>query len=249
MHAIASLRRYAAAAALISAGLVVAGCSQHSGAPSQKAPAASTQASANEPAAQKQLQLYKTLVAEHKNKFAAPVGQQIVRKFPGTSAAAEVQKTLPKVQADAKAEAEHQRLANLWYYQTGNVDGLQHTATIYASPRSVHSVQLILRRHVKWGLSVYLFAPEGSKGFVCKGNCDIPMHFDGKREVWKGYLPTAGKEPAMFIKHGKRFIAAMKKAKVITMEPTLQGHGKKTLKFEVGGFNPARFKPLPKKKK
>ena len=228
----------------MTACLLAAACSQQGAAP-PAAPSASAQAAANEAAADKELKLYQQMLAEHSEALAAPVGEEIVRKYPGTSAAAEVRKTLPQVQATVKAKAEHERLANLWYYQTANVDGMQHTASIYSAPASANSVRLVLRRHVKWGQSGYLFAPDGSKGFVCKGECNVVMRFDGKRETWKAYLPKTG-EPAMFIKDDKRFIAAMQKAKVIEMDVTGREHGKQTLKFEVGGYDPAKFLPLPK---
>ncbi|MGH8191387.1 MAG: hypothetical protein ACREP2_08065 [Rhodanobacteraceae bacterium] len=226
------------------AAVVLAACSQQAPAPAA-APAASARAEANDAAADKELKLYQQMLAEHRDVLAAPVGQEIVRKYPGTPAAAEVEKTLPQIEATAKAKAEHERLANLWYYQTANVDGQQSTASIYSSPRSANSTRLVLRRHVKWGQSVYLFAPDGSKGFVCKGSCSLVMHVDGKREVWKAYLPKTG-EPAMFIQDDKRFIAMLKKSKVITMDVETKDHGKQTLKFEVGGYDPAKFLPLPK---
>jgi hypothetical protein len=226
--------------------VLVSACSQQSPAP-PAAPSASAQAAANEAAAQNELKLYQQMLDEHSDELAAPVGQEILQKYPGTSAAAEVQKTLPQVAARAKAKGEHDRLANLWYYQTADMDGLQHTASIYASgkPRS-EAARLVLRRHRKWGQSVYLFAPDGSKGFVCKGTCRIVMHVDGKRETWKAYLPKTG-EPAMFIEDDKRFLARLEKAKVITMDIESKDHGKETRKFEVGGFEPSKFKPLPKK--
>jgi hypothetical protein len=230
--------------ATLAAGLLLAACSQQ--APTPAAPSASAQAAANAAAAAKELKLYQDMLAQHAENLAIPVGQEIVAKYPGTPAAIEVGKTLAQIEASAKAKAEHERVADLWYYQTANVEGLQHTASTYSEPRSANSVRLVLRRHVKWGLSVYLFAPDGAKGFVCKGNCNVVMRFDGKREVWKAYLPPTG-EPAMFIKDDTRFIAAMQKAKVIEMDVTTKDHGQATLKFEVGGYDPAKFTPLPKK--
>jgi hypothetical protein len=229
---------------VVLAALAISACSQQGEAP-PAAPSASAQAAANEAAADKELKLYQQMLAEHSDVLAAPVGEEIVQKYPGTSAAAEVQKTLPQIQATAKAKAEHDRLANLWYYQTANVDGMQHTASTYSVPRSADSVRLVLRRHVKWGESVYLFAPDGSKGFVCKDLCNVVMRFDGKRETWKAYLPETG-EPAMFIKDEKRFMAALQKAKAIDMDVTSREHGKETLKFEVGGYEPSKFLPLSK---
>jgi hypothetical protein len=229
-----------------SAILLLAGCSQQ-GPATPAAPSASAQAAANDAAAAKELKLYQDMLAKGAENLAAPVGQDIVQKYPGTPAAAEVQKTLAQVEATAKSKAEHERLAALWWYQTANVQGLQHTASIYASgtPRA-DAIRLVLRRHVKWGQSAYLFEPDGSKGFVCKGNCNVVMRFDGKREAWKAYLPPTG-EPAMFIKDDKRFIAALQKAKVIEMDVTTKDQGKQTLKFEVGGYDASKFLPLPKK--
>lgn len=221
------------------------GCSQQAPTP-PAAPSASAQAAANATAAAKELKLYQDMLDKHAENLAAPVGQDIVAKYPGTPAAAEVQKTLAQVEATAKAKTEHDRLAALWYYQTANVDGNQSTASTYSEPRGADSVQLVLRRHVKWGESAYLFAPDGSKGFVCKDLCNVTMRFDGKRESWKAYLPKTG-EPAMFIKNDKGFTAAMQKAKVVEMDVTTRDHGKQTLKFEVGGFDPAKFARMPKK--
>lgn len=225
--------------------VALAGCSQQGPTP-PAAPSASAQAAANEAAADRELKLYQDMLARHAEDLAAPVGQDIVQKYPGTSAATEVQKTLAQVEATAKSKAEHERLASLWYYQIANVDGMQSTASIYSAPASANSVRLVLRRHVKWGQSAYLFAPDGSKGFVCKDLCNVAMRFDGKHENWKAYLPKTG-EPAMFIKDDKRFITAMQKTKTIEMDVTSREHGKETLKFEVGGYDPAKFAPLPKK--
>lgn len=239
--------RFVSLALATVAVLAMGACSQQ-GPATPASPAPADQAAANEAAAAKMQKLYQQMLDEHAEALAAPVGEELVRKYPGTAAAAEVEKTLAKVQATAKAKTEAKRLADLWWYQTANVEGLQHTASIYESgkPRS-EGVRLVLRRHVKWGQSVYLFAPDGSKGFVCKGNCNIVMHFDGKRENWKAYLPETG-EPAMFIRDDKRFIKAMEKAKVIEMDVTLKDHGERTLKFEVGGFDPDKFLTLPAKK-
>lgn len=230
--------------ATLAASMLMAACSQQSPAP-PAAPSASAQAIASDAAAASELRLYQDMLARHAEDLAAPVGEEIVRKYPGTPAATEVRKTLAQVEAAARAKVEQARLASLWYYQTANVDGEQSTASTYSEPRSADSTRLVLRRHAKWGLSVYLFAPDGSQGFACKDLCNVTMRFDGKRETWKAYLPKTG-EPAMFIKEGKAFIAAMQKAKVIEMDVTTRDHGRQTLKFEVGGYDPSKFSPLPK---
>lgn len=246
MPAIAHVRIASCLIVVLAAIALAAGCSQQGAAP-PAVPSASARAAANEAAAESDFKLYQQMLAEHSEALAAPVGEEIVRKYPGTAAAAAVGKSLPQVQATAKAKANEERLAALWWYQTANVEGLQTTASMYSTqPSGSNRVRLVLRRHVKWGESVYLFAPEGSKGFVCKDLCNVVMRFDGKREVWKAYLPKTG-EPAMFINDTKRFIAAMQKAKVIEMAVTSKEQGAETLTFEVGGYDPAKFRPLPKK--
>lgn len=220
---------FAAAAAVLAVG-----CTPKS-APST-APSAATQS-----AATVQLKLYQQLSAEQKPQLAVLVAEDIVRKYPGTSAAAEVQTALPAL----KFKAEHAKLAALWLYQTVNQDGLQYTAGIYSSQPSGldNRVELILRRHAGWPQSVYLYGQGG--GFVCRKVCDLVMRVDGQREVWKAYLPETG-EPAMFIKDDKGFIAALSKAKVIEMEVMIKDHGPETLRFDVGGYDPSKFPSLPK---
>lgn len=217
------------------AALMIAGCSQKSA--SSTAPSTATRAAANG-----KLKLYQQLLTEKKPGLAALVGEEIIQKYPGTSAAAQVQKALPEI----KAKAKHDKLAALWLYQTVKRGGLQYTATIYSSQPSGldNRVQLILRRHVGWPQAAYLFGH--GRGFVCANVCNLVMRVDGKREVWKAYLPKTG-EPAMLIKDDKRFIAAMSKAKVIEMDVTTKDHGPETLKFEVGGYDASKFLSLPKK--
>ncbi|HEX6613259.1 MAG TPA: hypothetical protein VF022_05280 [Rhodanobacteraceae bacterium] len=208
------------------------------------APAIQQHANAQQ-AAQK-LKLYRQMLDAHRDDLAAPIGEEIVGDYPNSPAAAEVQKTLPGIQAKAKAKAEADRLAALWLYQTGmQSGGKQITASISSGkPGGAAAVRLILRRHSKWGQSVYLFG--SGRGFVCKGQCEVPMRFDGRPEQWKAYLPRTG-EPALFIKDDSRFIKAMEKARTIEMDVVTRDHGKERLSFEVGGFAPGKFPELPKK--
>lgn len=224
--------------------LLLSGCSQ-APAPAPTQSATPGQAAPNNAEAAKKLSLYNAMLKDHRDDLAAPIGEEIVSDYPGSPAAAEVQKTLPGIQAKAKARAERDRLAGLWLYQTGmQSGGKQVTASISSSkPAGEAAVRLILRRHSKWGQSVYLFG--SGKGFVCKGQCEVPMRFDGKPEKWKAYLPKTG-EPALFIKDDSRFIKAMQNARVIEMDVVSRDHGKETLRFEVGGYDPARF-PEPTK--
>jgi len=223
---------------------LASGCSQApTPAPAQNATPG--QAAPNSADAAKKLSLYNAMLKASRDDLAAPIGEEIVSDYPNTPAAAEVQKTLPGIQAKARATAERDRLAALWLYQTGTQSGgKQISASIGSKSGGEAAVRLILRRHSKWGQSVYLFG--SGHGFVCKDQCDVPMRFDGKPEKWKAYLPKTG-EPALFIKDDARFIKAMGQAKVIEMNVVTKDHGKQMLTFEVGGYDPAKFPKLPKK--
>lgn len=229
---------------LLALGLGLAACSQN-GTPPAASNAADQQNAHAQEAAQK-LALYQQMLASHRDDLAAPIGEEIVNDFGDTPAAAAVRKTLPGIEAQAKAKAESDRLAALWSYQTGmQSGGKQISASIQSSkPAGDAAVRLILRRHSKWGQSVYLFG--SGHGFVCKGRCNVPMRFDGKPQSWKAYLPKTG-EPALFINDDSRFIKAMSKARVIEMDVDSAERGRETLTFEVGGYDPARFPELKSK--
>ncbi|GLQ99624.1 hypothetical protein GCM10007863_40440 [Dyella mobilis] len=226
--------------------LAVAACSQQGqNAPSQ-ADAAKAQAQVEANEANTQLQNYRQLLQAKNDEMAAELGQDIVQHFPNTDAAKEVQQTLPEVEQRAKAATEKRRLAALWTYQVGPMEGgTQSTASLFSErPSGDHAVRLILRRHTKWGQSVFMFGP--GHGFVCKGNCVIQAQFDGKPHPLRAFLPTTG-EPAIFIRDDKPFIEAMEKTKRITMDVEMQDGGKQTLVFETGGYDPSKWTDLGKK--
>lgn len=233
-----SLKLFFTAVLVFAAMLVIAGCTPKT----DSSASTSAPTAASETAAANELTLYQQQLAANKPNLAALVGEQIVQKYPGTAAALEVQKALPAL----KARARHEKLAALWLYQTETMDGLQYTAAIYSSEPSGldNQVQLVLRRHVGWPQSAYLYGH--GNGFVCKKVCNLVMRVDGKPEIWKAYLPQTG-EPAMFIEDDKGFIAELSKAQVIEMDVTTKDHGPETLKFEVGGYDPSKFLSLPKK--
>lgn len=198
--------------------------------------------------ARDKLSMYQRLVQLKNYPLAVPIGQEIEQDFPHTQAAAEVRKSLPGIEAKASAQTEKRRLANKWTYQVAPMEGgEQSTATIESDPPTgPGQVQLVLRRHSQWGQSVYLYAQDKA-GFVCKGQCDIVMHVDGKRHVIKGYKPNGG-EPALFITKDKAFVHTLEHAKKITMQVTLKHLGRETLTYEVGGFDPSQWKTVKKAK-
>src|SRR5699024_3086328 len=131
--------------------------------------------------------------------------EQIRSKYPQSDAARQMAEKLPDLKARVKKQTEEKRLAGLWLYQMSPMaGGKQSTAVIKNSKPGDVEVRLTLRRQSSWGTSVFLYdAPD--KGFVCHKLCNVVMHFDGKRHVYKGYLPD-GDEPAMFIKQTRSFL-------------------------------------------
>jgi hypothetical protein len=226
--------------------LAVAACSQQGqNAPSQ-ADAAKAQAQVEANEANAQLQTYRQMLQIKNDEMAAQLGQEIVQHFPNSDAAKEVQQTLPDVEQRWKETSEKRRLAALWTYQVGPMEGgTQSTASLFSErPSGDRAVRLVLRRHTKWGQSVFMFGT--GHGFVCKGNCVIQAQFDGKPHPLHAFLPTTG-EPAIFIRDDKPFIEAMEKTKRITMDVEMQDGGKQTLVFETGGYDPSKWSEVGKK--
>jgi len=229
---------------LLAAAVLAAACSKNEA----PAPAAAPAAPAADPRLTKALELYRQLQQEKNWELAAPIGREIVEKYPGTPAAKEVQETLTDTSAKADAIVTRRRLERLWIYQSGKESGgEQNTASIYSSDASDRDrVRLILRRHSAWGQSAYLFG--SGKGFECRGTCTLSARFDDQPQKLKAYLPPTG-EPALFIEDDKAFIAKLTKAQKITVDVTEKGKAPRTLTFEVGGFDPAKFPPLAKGRK
>ena len=154
------------------AAWLLAGCSQ-GGAP---APTAEEQQARTQAAdAARNLDTYRQLLRINNDEMAVTMGKDIVKRFPDSEAAKEVQKTLPAIEKRYTEVSEKRRLAGLWLYQVAPMSGgTQSTATIENSePAGGDRVRLVLRRHTSWGQSVFLY---GSKpGFVCRGNCTIAV--------------------------------------------------------------------------
>lgn len=230
--------------------LVFLGACSSSQAPQQAAPTAAPAPATPpvDPAQAKELALYRQLLQGEQWELAAPIGKELVEKYPGSAAAAEVQKTLADVTAKATAAIAQRRLTALWIYQSGKESGGdQVTASIYSSDQNPDArVRLILRRHSKWGQSAYLFG--GGKGFECKDVCNLDAKFDDTPAKIAAFLPDTG-EPAIFIKDDKAFIAKLAAAQKLTIKIVEKGKGARTLTYEVGGYDAAKFPQLARAKK
>lgn len=226
--------------------LLICGCSQQGG--GATAPAASAQAPAADAAAAQDLDTYRQLVRIHNDEMATTFGEKIVHDYPDSAAAKEVQQTLPQISKRYRENAEKNRLAGLWLYQVSPMaGGTQSTAVIYSSkPAGADKVRMVLRRHTQWGQNAFLFG--SGKGFACKGTCTLPAVVDGKTMGIKAFAPPSG-EPALMISNDKAFIALLEKAQKISLTVTRKdGNRSEELVYEVGGFDPAKWLPLPRKK-
>lgn len=220
---------------------LLAGCSQQSGTSAPDAEQQQAQSQATD--ATRNLETYRQLLRIHNDEMAVTMGQDIVKRFPNSDAAKEVQQTLPEIEKRYTEASEKSRLAGLWLYQVSPMaGGTQSTATIANG-----GVQLVLRRHTSWGQSVFLYGRK--PGFVCRGNCTIAGTVDGKPAHIMAFAPSTG-EPALMIRDDKAFIAILQKAKKITLDVTLaDGDKKQTLIYEVGGFDPAKWASVGNQKK
>ena len=229
--------------ALPLAALLLAACSPS---PEPAPQSSAAPVSAADAQAAKELDLYRDLLKQQSWELAAPIGKEIVARFPQSPAAKEVGQTLADTTARATALVTRRRLERLWSYQSGKESGgTQDTASIYSSD-SGDRVRLVLRRHSEWGQSAYLFG--SGKGFDCRGTCTLNVKFDDQpAQKLKAYLPPTG-EAAIFISDDRGFIARLAKAQKIRIDVAEKGRQPRTLTFEVGGFDAARFPPLAKGK-
>ena len=232
--------------------VMLAACSGGNSPPPSSAPAATPAAapSPNETQAAQEAALYEQMRASGSWDIALTLGNEVVGKFAGTQAAAQVQATIGEVRAKGEAQANQKRLARLWVYTaTPEAGGTQYAAAIpskNALGGGGAKVRLVLRQHPKWGQSVYLLLDDAK--FDChKGCATLPVSFDGApAQHMKATIPPTG-EPALFIDDDKGFIAKLQKAQTVAVTATIKGLGEKTLEFEVGGYDPAKLPQKPKK--
>jgi len=231
---------------------VLTACSTGTPPPPAQAPQA-TQAATDAKAA-KELTLYDQMRASQSWDLATSLGEEIVKKYPASPAAATVKQTLDDVRAKGVAQRDSRRLARLWAYAaTPEGKGTQYTAAIEskeplksaASAKDAERIRLVLRQHPQWGQSVYLLL-DNAKFDCSKGCATLPVRFDdAPAQRMKATIPPTG-EPALFIDDDKGFIAKMLKAKSVAIDATIKGEGAKTFVFEIGGYDATKLPKSPK---
>ena len=200
--------------------------------------------------AAERMKMYDQMRTTERWDLAAGLGEDIVAKFPGTPAAAEIQKTLPDIRQRVAAAAEARRIARLWTYnQVKEAKGVQYTAYVLAAGSPAQEgpdrVRLVLRQHPEWGQSVYLL--RDASGFTCGAKCTVGVAFDDEpAQTLPATKPPTG-EPALFIDPDVAFIAKLVKAKKVKIGTQWADQGKRTLEFEVAGLDLAKLPNPPKK--
>jgi hypothetical protein len=235
--------------------LTVLGACSGSNPPPSPAQTAAAAKAAIEAKADNALKLYEQMRTSGSWDLATSLGDELLKKYPNTPAAAQVQKTLPEMRAKAAEQGETRRLARLWAYNAvPETGGTQYTAAIASkqplknadAKHKTRRIRLVLRQHPKWGQSVYLLLDDAT--FDCRKGCaTLPVHFDdAPAQRMKATIPPTG-EPALFIDDDKGFIAKMQKAKSVAIDVTIKDDGDETVAFEVGAFDPAKLPSKPKK--
>jgi hypothetical protein len=210
---------------------------------------------ANEAKAANEFKLYEQMRASASWDLAVSLGDEVLKKYPGTAAAAQTQQTIADVHAKADAQRESRRLARLWAYNAvPEAGGTQYTGAVESKqplkastdPKDPRRLRLVLRQHPQWGQSVYLLLDNAT--FDCRKACvTLGVRFDdGKTEQMKATIPPTG-EPALFINDDKGFIAKMQQAKTVAIDVSIREGGDETVIFEVGGFDPGKLPNKPKK--
>lgn len=221
----------------VSMVLSLAACGP-SAAERQAAAQAAAAAALERDAAQQQA-LFQRSLDSGNIEIAAAYGEVILARYPGTRAANAIAPMYVKVKAQADAVRQQQRLQSLWTYQTSPLaGGTQRTATITSDDAGTPRVQLVLRAHTEWGLSVFLLPATDT--FRCN-RCTASLRADDGMTRTIAVTKSSSREnPALFIDNEKGFLNALAKAASLTLEVPVEG-GMRTLHFQVGGYQAQRF--------
>lgn len=205
----------------------------------QRAAAQAAAAAKAEREAAEQTVLYQRNLDAGEIELAAAYAELIMARYPRSQAAQRIAPGFAAIREQAQAAKETRRLEALWTYQTSAVGGgTQRTATIYSEDGASPHVQLVLRQHTKWGLSVFLLP--GSDIFRCT-RCTATLKTDqGAGRVIAVTKSTSRENPALFIDDEKALLRLLETAQQVTIEVPVND-GQRCLKFSVAGYQPKRF--------
>jgi hypothetical protein len=201
-----------------------------------------------EAAANAQARNYEQAVAAGQYELAQAYANQLLHDSPDTVAANEVRTTLADTSLKADEARDKHRLTQLWTYNTELLEGggdnnVVYSAAIYATKDPNFNgdetpVRLVMRRHPKWGRSVYLVLDHGE--FDCAPGCKVPVQFDDEPAKMMSSSKSDQNKQAMFIDDEETIRDALDKIRAITIKTSVDGRPR-TLTFEVGGFDRAQL--------
>ena len=231
---------------LLGAMLAVGGC-QDAGDP------AGRMSAADQAAARSLQSAYEAARAQQDWLGAEARADELRQRFPDSEAEQAIASSLGDVRRQAEALRDTQRLREAWTYQSAAVDGgTQRTATLYSRtppagddmPAITPDAQLVLRDHPAWGRSAYLLLAQSR--FACPPPCAMQIAFDGgEPKRFAGKQADSGKGPALFVEDDEAFVKALDAAREVKFVLPEGSGAVRTLVFEVGGFDPARYARQP----
>ena len=174
--------------------------------------------------------------------LALSYANELQRTAPNSVPAHEVQATLADTSIHADEARDKRRLAALWAYNLEPInygsDGVVVSAYIYSDhksdPEGSAPVRLVLRRHPKWGRSVYLVLDQGE--FDCAPGCKVLVRFDDQPAHDFAATKSLQNRSALFIDDEETIRNALDKIRVVSIS-TRVADTPRLLRFEVGGFD------------
>lgn len=176
--------------------------------------------------------------------------QQLLAEHPDSPEAAAVKEQLPTMIDTAALRAAQRR----WSY-TESEDPMSSRKAKQATTSSTNEVEfgspyagrqrarLTLRRHPRHGTDVILQIERGQ--FQCGvSSCRVSVRFDeGNPITFSAAGPSDNSTETLFIRGFDRFLTAMRRAKVVRIQPPIYQQGGTVFEFDVSGFQPDEFKP------
>lgn len=180
--------------------------------------------------------------------LAQTYGNQLLRDAPDSVAAREVRATIEDTNVKVDEARDRRRLRQLWTYNTefleGGGDGnVVHTASILAEKDPNFNgdqipVKMVLRRHPKWGRSLYLVVDHGT--FDCAPGCKVQVQFDDQPPTMMTANKSDQNRQGLFLDDEEKIRDVLNKIRVVTIKTSIDGQPR-TLSFEVGGFDRAQL--------
>lgn len=162
--------------------------------------------------------------------------------------------------ARAKQDREAAALADKWGYDR-DTDAMTSKVTYSARIRSENSVNfdfpyqgeqhatLMLRVHPTYGRDVIFRIEKGQLPCSSYDGCSVRVRFDEQPpQRWHANPAASDASEILFLGSYDSFVAKLRRANVVRVQPTVYQEGEPVFEFHVGGFDYARFMDRPVKK-